>query len=35
MTGAAKVLCGKRMIGELITRRFIRWLRTEFWQYLP
>jgi putative peptide zinc metalloprotease protein len=35
MTGAAKILCGKRMIGELVTRRFIRWLRTEFWEYLP
>lgn len=35
MTGAGKILCGKRMIGELVTRRFIRWLRTEFWEYLP
>jgi hypothetical protein len=35
MTGAAKILCGKRMIGELVTRRIIRWLRTEFWAYLP
>jgi putative peptide zinc metalloprotease protein len=35
MTGVAKILCGKRMIGELITRRAIRWLRTEFWEYLP
>lgn len=35
MTGVAKILCGKRMIGELVTRRAIRWLRTEFWEYLP
>jgi putative peptide zinc metalloprotease protein len=35
MTGVAKILCGKRMIGELVTRRIIRWLRTEFWEYLP
>jgi multidrug resistance efflux pump len=35
MTGAGKILCGKRMIGELVTRRLIRWLRTEFWEYLP
>jgi multidrug resistance efflux pump len=35
MTGVAKILCGRRMIGELVTRRAIRWLRTEFWEYLP
>ena len=35
MTGVAKILCGKRLIGELVTRRAIRWLRTEFWEYLP
>jgi putative peptide zinc metalloprotease protein len=35
MTGVAKILCGRRMIGELVTRRLIRWLRTEFWEYLP
>jgi putative peptide zinc metalloprotease protein len=35
MTGVGKILCGKRMIGELISRRAIRWLRTEFWEYLP
>lgn len=35
MTGVAKILCGRRMIGELVTRRIIRWLRTEFWEYLP
>ncbi|MBZ5497262.1 MAG: efflux RND transporter periplasmic adaptor subunit [Acidobacteriia bacterium] len=35
MTGVGKILCGKRMIGELVTRRAIRWLRTEFWEYLP
>jgi putative peptide zinc metalloprotease protein len=35
MTGVGKILCGRRMIGELVTRRFVRWLRTEFWEYLP
>ncbi|NWG14904.1 MAG: efflux RND transporter periplasmic adaptor subunit [Acidobacteria bacterium] len=35
MTGVGKILCGKRMIGNLLTRRAIRWLRTEFWEYLP
>ena len=35
MTGVGKILCGKRMIGELVTRRAVRWLRTEFWEYLP
>jgi putative peptide zinc metalloprotease protein len=35
MTGVAKILCGRRLIGELVTRRIIRWLRTEFWEYLP
>jgi multidrug resistance efflux pump len=35
MSGVGKILCGKRMIGELLTRRLVRWLRTEFWEYLP
>lgn len=35
MTGVGKIFCGKRMIGELLTRRAVRWLRTEFWEYLP
>ncbi len=35
MTGVGKIFCGKRMIIELLTRRAIRWLRTEFWEYLP
>jgi len=35
MTGVGKIYCGRRMIGELVTRRAIRWLRTEFWEYLP
>ena len=35
MTGVGKILCGKRMIANLLTRRAIRWLRTEFWEYLP
>ncbi len=35
MTGVGKILCGKRRVGELATRRLVRWLRTEFWEYLP
>jgi putative peptide zinc metalloprotease protein len=35
MTGVGKILCGKRMIFKLLTRRAVRWLRTEFWEYLP
>lgn len=35
MTGVGKILCGKRMIFQIATRRAIRWLRTEFWEYLP
>jgi HlyD family secretion protein len=35
MTGVGKILCGKRMIAELLSRRAVRWLRTEFWEYLP
>jgi multidrug efflux pump subunit AcrA (membrane-fusion protein) len=35
MTGVGKILCGKRKIFEIVTRRAVRWLRTEFWEYLP
>jgi multidrug resistance efflux pump len=35
MTGVGKILCGKRMIYDIVSRRLIRWLRTEFWEYLP
>ncbi|MBN2243528.1 MAG: efflux RND transporter periplasmic adaptor subunit [Acidobacteria bacterium] len=35
MTGVGKILCGKRMILEIASRRALRWLRTEFWEYLP
>jgi putative peptide zinc metalloprotease protein len=35
MTGVGKLLCGKRTIYEIASRRAIRWLRTEFWEYLP
>jgi multidrug resistance efflux pump len=35
MTGVGKILCGERMIFEILSRRMIRWLRTEFWEYLP
>jgi multidrug resistance efflux pump len=35
MTGVGKILCGKRTIFEIASRRAVRWLRTEFWEYLP
>ncbi len=35
MTGVGKIRCGKRIIFEIASRRAIRWLRTEFWEYLP
>ena len=35
MTGVGKIQCGERMIFEILSRRMIRWLRTEFWEYLP
>lgn len=35
MTGVGKILCGKRMILDIASRRLIRWLRTEFWEYIP
>jgi len=34
-TGVAKIYCGDRRIVDLMTRRIIRWLRTEFWSLLP
>jgi putative peptide zinc metalloprotease protein len=35
MTGVGKILCGRKRVMEIATRRAIRWLRTEFWEYLP
>jgi putative peptide zinc metalloprotease protein len=35
MTGVGKILCGKRPIFKIASRRAVRWLRTEFWEYLP
>jgi putative peptide zinc metalloprotease protein len=35
MTGVGKILGGKRPIFEIASRRAIRWIRTEFWEYLP
>jgi putative peptide zinc metalloprotease protein len=35
MTGVAKIYCGDRRIIDLVTRRLIRWIRTEFWDLLP
>ncbi len=33
MTGNAKILCGKRRILDLMTRRFVRYIRVEFWSW--
>jgi multidrug efflux pump subunit AcrA (membrane-fusion protein) len=33
MTGFAKISCGKRPVYEILTRRFRRFLRVEFWSW--
>ena len=35
MTGVGKILCGRRSVFEIASRRAYRWVRTEFWEYLP
>jgi multidrug resistance efflux pump len=35
MTGVAKIYCGDRRIIDIMTRRLIHWVRTEFWDLLP
>jgi multidrug resistance efflux pump len=35
MTGVAKIHAGRRLVIQLMTRRLIRWIRTEFWDLLP
>jgi multidrug efflux pump subunit AcrA (membrane-fusion protein) len=35
MTGNALIYCGDRRIIDLMTRRLIRWFRTEFWVLIP
>ena len=35
MTGVAQIYCGDRRIADLMTRRMVRWVRTEFWYLLP
>jgi multidrug efflux pump subunit AcrA (membrane-fusion protein) len=35
MTGVAYIYCGERRIVDLMTRRLVRWIRTEFWPLLP
>lgn len=35
MTGVGKILCGKRTVFAIAFRRAVRWIRTEFWEYLP
>lgn len=31
MTGNGKIYCGKRTLADLLTRRLVRYVRTEFW----
>ncbi|HEU5179803.1 MAG TPA: efflux RND transporter periplasmic adaptor subunit [Candidatus Polarisedimenticolia bacterium] len=33
MTGNAKILCGRRTLAQLMTRRIERYLRVEFWSW--
>ncbi|HYN08478.1 MAG TPA: HlyD family efflux transporter periplasmic adaptor subunit [Vicinamibacterales bacterium] len=33
MTGHAKIVCGRRTIANLLTRRFARYIRVEFWSW--
>jgi putative peptide zinc metalloprotease protein len=33
MTGNAKIYCGRRSIIDLLTRRFVRYIRVEFWSW--
>jgi multidrug efflux pump subunit AcrA (membrane-fusion protein) len=35
MTGVGVIYCGERRIIDLMTRRLVRWVRTEFWALLP
>jgi putative peptide zinc metalloprotease protein len=35
MTGVARIYCGDRRIIDLMTRRAVRWVRTEFWYLIP
>ena len=31
MTGVAKVYCGTSVVAHILTRDFVRFIRTEFW----
>jgi multidrug resistance efflux pump len=33
MSGMAKIYCGQRRVAELLARRFVRYLRVEFWSW--
>jgi putative peptide zinc metalloprotease protein len=35
MTGVANIYCGDRRIIDLMSRRLVRWVKTEFWPLLP
>jgi multidrug efflux pump subunit AcrA (membrane-fusion protein) len=35
MTGISIIYCGDRRIIDLMSRRLVRWIRTEFWALLP
>jgi len=35
MTGVARIYCGDRRIIDILTRRLIQWIRTDFVSLLP
>ena len=35
MTGVAKIYAERYFVAQLMYRRIIRWIRTEFWDILP
>jgi multidrug resistance efflux pump len=34
-TGVAKIYAGRRLVIQLISRRLMHWIRTEFWDLIP
>lgn len=34
-TGVAKIYAGRRLVIQLISRRMVQWIRTEFWDLIP
>ncbi len=34
-TGVAKIYAGRRLVIQLISRKLVQWIRTEFWDLIP